>query len=71
MVWLQRSMTVTSFIHMAATAAALGMSTMLPPRTRGLLLLSNPGPWHPHPVPLPGGEGFLGALGRGRYDSQK
>lgn len=37
MVWLQRSMTVTSFIHMAATAAALGMSSVLLPRTRGLL----------------------------------
>ena len=29
MVWLQRSMTVTSFIHMAATAAALGLSPLL------------------------------------------
>ena len=37
MVWLQHSMTVTSFIHLAATAAALGMSTVLPPGTRGLL----------------------------------
>jgi hypothetical protein len=36
-VWLQRSMTVTSFIHLAATAAALGMSSVLLPRTRGLL----------------------------------
>jgi hypothetical protein len=37
MVWLQRCMTVTSFIHLAATAAALGMSTVLAPRHRGLL----------------------------------
>jgi hypothetical protein len=34
MVWLQRAMTVTSFLHLAATAAALGVSTSLA-RTSG------------------------------------
>ncbi len=37
MVRLQHSMTVTSFIHLAATAAALGVTTLFPPRPSVLL----------------------------------
>jgi hypothetical protein len=37
MAWLQQSMVATSFLHMLATAGAMGVTQLLPPRRKALL----------------------------------